>query len=271
MEALGNAMGNVVNLIKTFLPEGFEIPDEVPEEHMAQRRSEVINSRPGKLTGYDCPDCLNKGYISAVREGAEVTMPCSCLKIRDSLERIERSGLSELCGCCTFDSFKAKEPWQEIILKEAKAYAENPLGWYALTGQSGAGKTHICTAITHELIMAGYEALYMQWMHEATYLKSIIMSDAVAYDQKISRLRTVAVLYIDDLFKGSSTPADIKLAFDIISLRAYSDRITIISSELSPAEIMAADEAIAGRIIEMCGSNYRCISKNRQKNYRLKR
>lgn len=271
MESFGSAMGGVVNLIKTFLPDGFEIPEDVSEEHMAQRRAEAFNRRPGKLTGYDCPQCLNKGYIAAVRDGAEVTMQCGCLKIRDSLDRLERSGLSEVCEECTFDSYEVTEPWQQTILDAAKAYAENPRGWYALTGQTGTGKTHICTAVTYALIMSGREAVYMQWLHEAAHLKSIIVSEPDEYRRRLDKIRNADVLYIDDLFKGSVTPADVKLAFDIISHRTYKKLITIISSELDLKGLIAVDEAIAGRIIEMCGDNHRCIARDWKKNYRFKK
>lgn len=260
-----------ISRIRDLLPPGVEIPDEISEEYLAQRRSEVFNRRPGKLTGYDCPECLNKGYIAAVRDGAEVTMPCGCLKIRNSLNRLARSGLSETCEECTFDSYEAREQWQQIILDTAKAYAENPRGWYALTGQTGAGKTHICTAVTYALIMSGREAVYMQWLHESAYLKSIIVSEPDEYRRRLEKIRNTDVLYVDDLFKGSVTPADIKLAFDIINHRTYKKLITIISSELDLKGLIAVDEAIAGRIIEMCGENHRCIVKDWKKNYRLKK
>ena len=59
------------------------------------------------------------------------------------------------------------------------------------------------------------------------------------------------MLYIDDLFKGNVTGADLNLAFQLINAR-YNDRklITILSSELTLSEIIEQDEALGGRIYE---------------------
>ena len=262
-------MNAITEILRDVLPPGIEIPEDISEERLVQRRSDAFNAHEGKLTGYDCPKCKNKGYISEVVDRIEVMHRCDCHLVRESLDRIERSGLDKLCKRCTFDSFVVTMPWQEIVLNEARAYAANPVGWYALTGQSGSGKTHICTAITYTLIMNAHTGTYMLWTMESTQLKSLV-GDAEAYSKRMNELRTSDVLYIDDLFKGSCTAADIKLAFDLLNSRAQSEKITIISSELTPEQLMNVDEALAGRIIEMCGCHYRCIKKNRQNNYRLR-
>lgn len=263
-------MNAIAEILRSVLPPGIEIPDDISEERLAQRRSDAYNQLEGNLTGYDCRRCRNKGYISEIADGTEVMHRCDCHLARESLARIERSGLGRLCKRCTFEAYRAEQTWQQAVLAKAQAYAADPDGWFAVTGQSGGGKTHICTAITYSLIMSGREAIYMQWTHEATHLKSIV-GDAAEYQRRMDELRDADVLYIDDLLKGAFTAADVKLAFDILNHRAYKELTTIISSELTPQQILAADEAVMGRLAEMCNSNYFCIKKDRRNNYRLRR
>ena len=69
-------------------------------------------------------------------------------------------------------------------------------------GQSGAGKTHLCTAVTVHYIRKGKEARYMLWRDEIAQIKAIV-TDSAAYAARMDALKKTPVLYIDDLFKGS--------------------------------------------------------------------
>lgn len=112
-------------------------------------------------------------------------------------------------------------------------------------------------------------------------IKSLI-TEGEKYEHAVFKLKTVEVLYIDDLFKTGKdlngkvqrpTTADINLAFEIINYR-YNNKnlVTIISSERNIREIMEIDEAIGGRIFELSSKkNYAVnISNNLNKNYRRK-
>ena len=66
------------------------------------------------------------------------------------------------------------------------------------------------------------------------------------------------------------TPADVNVAFEIINYRYNNPSLlTIISSELTEADLLDIDEAVAGRIFERAKSI--SISKNRDRNYRIKK
>jgi DNA replication protein DnaC len=117
----------------------------------------------------------------------------------------------------------------------------------------------------------------MLWREDAPKIKSSI-KDSEEYVRLVEPLKTVDLLYIDDLFKtGRSdtgepqrpTVADINLAFEIINHRYTAGLTTIISSECTDAELIDIDQAVAGRIIER--SRKHCISlKGKEKDYRLK-
>ena len=59
-------------------------------------RVKVMNEAEGSLQGYDCNICHNKGIVY-LRQGEEiVSKDCECMKTRESLDRIKKSGLSNL-------------------------------------------------------------------------------------------------------------------------------------------------------------------------------
>lgn len=241
-----------------------------------QRRICEISNRTvkGNLTGCDCPDCLNRGFFFDVDEkGFRFNRECKCMTTRRNAWRIEKSGLSDLMRRYTFDTWETVEPWQESIKRKAKAFAENPDGWLAVCGKSGAGKTHICTAVCGELMKHGYSVLYMLWRDVGTKIKAAI-KDQNEYRRLLDPLKTVQVLYIDDLFKTGKgqmpTTADVNLAFEIINSRYNTENlITVVSSEMTLEEIMDADEAIGSRIYERAAKHGNYFNLREKQNWRL--
>ena len=68
-------------------------------------------------------------------------------------------------------------------------------------------------------------------------------------------LKTCQVLYLDDFLKvqrgTSPTPADIRLAFEVLDARYnHGDKPVILSTEFNLRQIAGFDEALAGRIVE---------------------
>lgn len=211
------------------------------------------NNKEGDLQGYDCRVCKNKGFIQYIHNGYEYTRECDCMVIRRATRLIEKSGLADKIEMYRFDNFKCTSSWQLQVFTKAKEYALNPKGWFALLGQSGAGKTHLCTAICNEFLQKGIPVKYMLWVDESNRLKQII-TDGEEYKVAMDDYKNVKVLYIDDLFKSQPTPADLKLAFEILNYRYMrDDLITIITSEMLLDDL--PDEAIAGRIKQRCGDN----------------
>lgn len=240
-----------------------------------RRKAEAYNKTPGKLDGYDCKECQNRGCSFTVDEnGYLISVPCKCMTIRNNRRRIEQSGLSDLLSRYTFKAWQPNEPWQKEILDGAKRFAANPDGWFSVSGKPGTGKTHICTAICGELMKKGYDVRYMLWRDAATTLKANSTADAAAYSHEITPLKTVQVLYIDDFFKtgGKRPPTvmDANLAFEIINARYNArDLITIVSSERSLDELMRIDEATASRIYERTKRNRNYYNLAGMSNFRM--
>lgn len=256
-----------------------------PREY-EQFKADGLNAAEGTRhleDGYHCNICKNKGFIVKVVEDDagsyhQVMSDCKCVPTRNSILRMERSGLKNVISDYHFDKFEVTEPWQQVLKDAAMEYAANPEGWFFVGGQSGAGKTHICTAICREFLLAGRRVKYMPWRDAVVKIKSHI-TDPELYRTSMDMAKWVDVLFIDDLFKTGRGPdgaamrptaADINVAFEILNYRYNNPlSVTIISSELSEDELLDIDEAVGGRICER--SKAINITKDRSRNYRTRK
>ena len=221
-----------------------------------------------------CPICGGLGLERVVIDGIDYYKQCKCTIQQISFERLKASGLERQIQQCRFDNFKTDTDWQQRMLDKTMRYASEPNEKRLyLGGQVGSGKTHLCTAVVGKLIDDGYRARYITWRDEATRLKMVIR-DEVEYSRLINPLKSVDVLYIDDLFKTEAgkqpTSADINLAFELLNYRYINKLMTIISCERYISELLDIDEAVGSRINEM-SKGYRIeIVRDRERNYRMR-
>lgn len=267
---------------------GFE--PMTPKEY-EQAKADAYNNGIGNLDkedGYNCDICKNKGMIASVVYNekfgywTETVTTCKCHKARNAIRRLHRSGLKNVVKDYSFDKYETPEAWQQTIKETAMQFCQDDNhNFFFIGGQSGAGKTHICTAIAVHYIRMGKEVRYMLWRDEITRIKSVV-NEYDQYGSLMDSLKQTDVLYIDDLFKcgkgddgkvKAPTAADINAAFEILNYR-YNNKnlITIISSERTLAELVDIDEAVAGRIAERSKAGGYCINlkKDKSRNWRMK-
>lgn len=269
---------------------GAAIPTEpMTDEEYTKFKCETYNSSTGNLhekDGYICDKCKNKGYIAEIRfqnnDWYEVHCECQCMKTRRTISRLMKSGLKNIIKDYTFSRYEAPESWQQMIKEKAIKFTNHPENaWFFIGGQSGCGKTHICTAIAGHFLKAGKTVRYMLWRDDVNKIKSCI-TEADKYGELMNTYKNAEILYIDDLFKNGKgandkvqppTASDIQTAFEILNYRANNKHlITIISSERTIIDIIDIDEATGGRIAEMAFENgYGLnISPDRAKNHRIR-
>ena len=248
---------------------GFPAPSTVDPVAHAQMLVDAQNREPGNLKGFDCPECLNRGYIFRANDrGQYFARECGCMVRRRNAKRLEKSGLSDMVQRYTFEAWEVRERWQQQAKDLALQYTEEQKGWFLAAGNPGSGKTHLCTAICRELLHRGYNTQYMLWRDVAVEAKSVVNCEE-DYQRIVGPLKTLRVLFIDDLFKsgkeirdGSWVPkmptvGDVNLAFEILNSR-YNDskKITIISTEWDIYGLLDIDEAIGSRIYERSKGYY---------------
>lgn len=239
----------------------------------SDKRIAIYNRKPGGLDGYNCPICNNKGNVMIMQDGYEYFVECECMNMRRSIWRLQKSGLADMVLRYKFDTFDDSKEYQRHIKTMAQEFVKKDSGWFFIGGQSGVGKTHICTAIASEFLRCGRSVRYMIWTDEIPKLKAVKLDEEV-YIKAIGELKQPDVLYIDDFFKtrrGSMpTDADVNIGFELINARYNDDKkITIISGERTLKEIMEIDEALGSRIYQRCGEFKISISRDKNKNYRL--
>ena len=263
---------------------GITFKQRTPEES-AKYKADCYNAEIGDLDaedGFSCSACRNKGWIEVAKQDAfgnwgQYWRQCKCMKTRSTIKKMKRSGLKDIIRDYTFDKYEASEKWQQAIKTAAQGYAESPDGWFFIGGQTGAGKTHICTAICREFLLAGKEVVYMLWRDDVVKIKSNA-NDAEKYGELVDRFKKAEILYIDDLFKTGRasdgekqrpTGADVNVAFEVLNFR-YNEKLpTIVSSECTLDDLLDIDEATGGRIFERAKAF--SLKPDRNRNYRLRR
>lgn len=240
-----------------------------------QRVVDRYNASEGDLEYYNCPKCLNRGNFMRLENGYQTLYLCDCMKVRHSNRLLLESGMAKLIEEKTFENYICNEPWQDYLMSKCRAFVDCPTKCLFIGGQSGSGKTHLCTAVCGKLVQQGKSLRYVLWRDIVTKLQANVFNDE-NYTNITDDLKNVDVLYLDDMFKLISTKSDnrlkeLEVAFKIINDRELSQKTTIISTECTFKDLVNLDEAIAGRIIKMATSDYILqIDKNVSRNYRLK-
>lgn len=206
-----------------------------------------------------CPKCDGSGYIKTWENGlgTSITVCPVCAERHAHEKRLKESGISKAdYERYTLSSFQNDTSMAMHMKDVALAYIANakPTQSIGFFGKAGTGKTHICIALCQTL---GKPHYYWQYRAEIQKIKNAAYRLPQEYDQLIKKAATASLLYIDDLFKGAVQnkglyPQDLQIMFDIINRRYVNHLPTIFSSEYSLDTITGMDEAIGGRIWEMC-------------------
>ena len=247
------------------------IPKDV-DTSKYQTEADFLNDNTGELNkqdGIDCIKCKNRGYFYKMVDGHDhaVRFECECMVKRKTIRNAKKSGLETLLNY-RLDKFYTNKDFQKVMKNKVQEYLKYKSSrWFVMLGQSGAGKTHLCSVVARNYLTKNREVKYIIWDEYIRNLKNEIYSD----DYKaIDKVKMVDVLYIDDFFKGKISDTDKTLAFDIINYRYNNNLVTIISSELLLNDLINIDAAIAGRIKQMAGDYIVQIAYDDERNYRLK-
>ncbi|HEX9061382.1 MAG TPA: ATP-binding protein [Clostridia bacterium] len=232
------------------------------------RENSLTNQSSVQVHKYKCQTCKDTEFT--YDEKTNTIRPCVCKDINYYKHLLEKSGMAKAFQEKSFDNFFTKN--RPEIITTAKNIALNYVAKFdglhslAFIGQVGAGKTHLCIAVSRELMRKGINVLYMQYRDTITFLKQHMIDEQV-YQKEITKHKTVQVLYIDDLYKGRITESDINIMFEIINHRYLNSLPVLISSEFDCERILQFDEAVGSRILEMAKGNI--IEFGEGLNYRL--
>lgn len=220
---------------------------------------------------YDCSECRDTGYINILNSKNEFIRAekCKCFKQQLIEERYKNSNLSNLLESQNMNNFdlnifsedivkgercSAKERIIEIldeVTNFINNFNEKNTKSLLLYGNTGLGKTYMCSCISKRLIDKGYTVLYQMSgdLMEITLDKKFERSPENS--KKYEDIFECDLLIIDDLGTEPINNATIPEMFSIINKRLIMNKKTVISTNLGLAKIIEIySERIGSRIIE---------------------
>lgn len=226
-----------------------------------------------------CKLCNGTTWIFSTNEqGYEVAAPCECREKAIAVKLLAASGISEDDQKKGFKGFETfGEPVLENAKQTATLYYQNfgtiegeRINSLMLCGASGRGKTTLGLAVANNLLNTGVGIRYMPYRDEVTTLKQQLgADDKTLYRDRIYRLKTARVLFIDDLLKGKVNETDINIMYEVINYRYLQRKPVIVSTEKTIEQLLEFDEAIGSRLIEM-SKGYIITFDSSVPNYRLR-
>lgn len=240
---------------------------------LIRKMEELMSKCQFVETNYNCPKCRDMGYTFELGEGnCEVARPCECLSKKQSLEKLERCGLSDAFKQKTFASYICDKSYQVVAKGQAMRFCDDFIKTNSsmlLCGSPGTGKTHLGIAAMLKLIDENVACRYVEYNTMMMSFKQSVM-DEENFIREMDKYLNPRVLFIDDFLKGKTTSADLNYIYRIINSRYLKGKPVIISTEKTVKDILGWDEAVGSRLVEMAGENI-IIFDEKSSNYKLKR
>ncbi len=119
----------------------------------------------------------------------------------------------------------------EQAFNTAQNFAGLLTGWLLLTGTYGSGKTHLAAAIANQAVGMGINTIFLTVPDLLDWLRFAYSSSAdTSFEERISQIRSVPLLLMDDFGTQSSTPWAQEKLFQIINHRYINKLPTVITS-----------------------------------------
>lgn len=223
------------------------------------------------LDSYRCSKCKDTYWIA---EGNNFKR-CRCFELREAGLLFKNSGITD--ENYTFSNFEEWNEQARIMKNTAVKYyqvfskiKDGKQNSIAFLGQSGSGKSHLTIALGLNILRTKKIAvIYLSYRDAITRIKQNVLNEEF-YKKQLGKYCDAKLLIIDDMLKGKITEADKNFMFELVNYRYIKRLPMIISSEYTIQDIINFDEAIGGRIYEMCKNFLVEIDKNIKNNYRLK-
>ena len=207
---------------------------------------------------YRCPDCQDTGYIGNEK--------CHCFRQRIIDEMYQQSNLREILDAENFSTLSYQYYDSEnldkmrIAIENCKKFTENfdkAFENILLCGTVGIGKTFLSNCIAKEILDQGHSVLYLSafqlfdLMAKNSFSNNAPKEDSFA--KQYPHIFDSDLLIIDDLGTELMNSFTVAGFFLVINERILRKKSTLISTNLSPEEILTTyTDRTASRII----SNY---------------
>lgn len=207
---------------------------------------------------YRCPDCQDTGYIENEK--------CHCFRQRIIDEMYQQSNLREILEVENFSTLSYQYYDSEnmekmaIAIETCKKFTENfdkTFDNILLCGTVGIGKTFLSNCIAKEILDQGHSVLYLSAFQLFDLMAKHSFSGSTGKEDSLAKqyphIFDSDLLIIDDLGTELMNSFTVAGFFLVINERILRKKSTLISTNLSPEEILSTyTDRTASRII----SNY---------------
>lgn len=225
-----------------------------------QMEAQSLNDIPHELTAGErkyrnpCPVCKNRGYVTIVKDGRLATKECECVH-----KKAVKSEEYALLAKCRFENYRIGKDWQKDALQRAKAWTQQTkYSLLYLGGRPGCGKTHLAAAAYGAMLKRGKKGECISWREASRDLKMRMKDYENFYEPRISHLKNVPVLFVDDILwtpsGGIATDEDFRIMKELLDARVQKHLPTILTSNYTPEDLYGLSEEIGGRVYEAAGS-----------------
>jgi DNA replication protein DnaC len=156
----------------------------------------------------------------------------------------------------TFESFSLRADELTVeeaenlkrALRSASLFADDPQGWFMLTGTYGCGKTHLAAAIANHRADLGYPALFILVPDLLDHLRATFNPQSTTtFDVRFEEIRRTPFLVMDDLGTESATPWAREKLYQVFDYR-YNARLPTVITTATPLEEL--DPRLASRMLD---------------------
>lgn len=251
LAAIEASFANFGAKLMTLLTPGIDPKAEVAKlraenEALLARRTELLkqNGYPADYCDvrYECKACNDTGY-----NGVKM---CDCMRRRLVEAGMQSSGMARLLRKQTFENFTLdyykNSPKAYALMEQnlarAKEYAETfseNSDSLLFLGGTGLGKTHLSSAIANKVLEKGYDVYYNSAVGMISDYEYRRFGNGLAEEGDSTRRYTECdLLIIDDLGTEVVNQFTLSCLYYVISTRLNLQKPTIISTNLSSAELL---------------------------------
>ena len=222
-------------------------------EPIKKRNTELLNERSKILAELGYPeDYTDAKYTCTICNdtGCDAEKMCRCMRELIITENIKSSGMGALIEKQSFDNFDLdrykKDSDEYKIMKYnyqtarlfAEKFGESGIHTLLFTGKTGTGKTHLSTAIARVVIERGFEVLYDSTQNVVSAFETDrFRSGYGQYEPQGDKFLDCDLLILDDLGAEFTNQFTVSCLYNLINTRQNKGLATVISTNLSGAEL----------------------------------
>ncbi len=121
----------------------------------------------------------------------------------------------------------------QFAYDRALQFADDPNGWFVLSGASGSGKTHLAAAIANRVMGNGSAVFFVFVPDLLDHLRHTYTPDTdISYDRLFYQVRDAPLLVLDDLGGHTATPWAQEKLYQVLNYRYAARLATIITHSI---------------------------------------